>query len=153
VANSAIACVASSSRSPNLPARCFSICTGLPGLPLFTARKPSGVRTTGTARPSKSTRSCSPSQPVALLAHQLGPGLDDAQRHALGVGAEARHGLPERKGGSRSKPSRSATTAAQSVSTGARLIRMLSPASAMAVTEGAPLLPALDALLNATEPF
>ena len=32
-------------------------------------------------------------QPVALLAHQLGPGLDDAQRHALGVGAEARHGL------------------------------------------------------------
>jgi hypothetical protein len=99
VANSAIACVASSSRSPNLPARYFSICTGLPGLPLFTARKPSGVRTTGTARPSKSTRSCSPSQPVALLAHQLGPGLDDAQRDALGVGAEARHGLPQRKRG------------------------------------------------------
>ena len=38
-------------------------------------------------------------QPVALLAHQLGPGLDDAQRHALGVGAEARHGLPERQRG------------------------------------------------------
>ena len=33
-------------------------------------------------------------QPVAALAHQLGLGLDDAERHALGVGAEARHGLP-----------------------------------------------------------
>src|SRR4051794_16718579 len=36
---------ASARRSPNLPARHFSIWSGLPGLPLFTARYPSGVRT------------------------------------------------------------------------------------------------------------
>src|SRR4051794_10343270 len=75
------------------------------------------------------------SQPVASLTHQPGPGLEDAQRHAFRVGAEPRHGLAECQGGSLSNPSRSATTAAQSVSTGARLMRILSPASAMAVTE------------------
>src|SRR4051794_36969713 len=34
-------------------------------------------------------------QPIPTLEHQLGPGLDDAQRDALGVGAEARHGFAE----------------------------------------------------------
>ncbi len=38
-------------------------------------------------------------QIAAALAHQLGRRLDDAERDALGVGAEARHGLPERQGG------------------------------------------------------
>jgi hypothetical protein len=71
-------------------------------------------------------------QPLALLAHQLGPGLDDAQRHALGVGAQPRHGLPQgQRRRARSKPGRSATTAAHSVSTGARLIRILPSAPAM----------------------
>ena len=37
-------------------------------------------------------------QPLAALAHQVWPGLKDAERYALGVGAEASYGLPECQG-------------------------------------------------------
>ena len=63
---------------------------------------------------------------LAAHPHQRGLRLDDAERDALGVGAQPRHGLSERQGGSRSKPNCSATTAAQSVSAGARLILIVS---------------------------
>ena len=104
----------------------------LPGhLPLFTARNPSGVRNTGTARPSRSTTiAWVLGQPLAALPHQIGRRFDDAQAHALGIGAEpCRTAGPSIKAVSRSKPSRSATTAPRSVSTGARLTRMVSAGS------------------------
>jgi hypothetical protein len=36
-------------------------------------------------------------EPVALLTDQVGLGLDDAQRHALAIGAEPRHRLAQRQ--------------------------------------------------------
>ena len=64
-------------------------------------------------------------QPVALLPHQLGPRLDDVQGIAQTPAPPclARASAPCR----RSKPSRSATSAAHSAGTGARLMRILDP--------------------------
>lgn len=70
--------------------------------------------------------------PTALM-HQIERRLDDAEGDALGLGALARHRLPEREGGVAVKPSRWGTTAAQSVGTGARLILVVS-AMALAAT-------------------
>src|SRR4051794_21839419 len=118
--------VAPSSRSPNFPARYVSIRTGSPGLPLFTARSPYGVRTTGTAQQVEAQRLLALCQAVALFVHQLGLWLNDAERYALCIGAGARHRSAQGQRRLAPNPSRSATTVAHSVSTGAWLMRISS---------------------------
>lgn len=70
-------------------------------------------------------------QLLTSLLDQLGLGLDDAERYALGISAHPGHRLAQVSAVARSKPNPSATTAAQSVSTGARLMRSVSPFAAM----------------------
>ena len=108
---------ASSRRSPNFAARYFTIRAGLPGLPLSTARSHRA-----SARP---VRACRASRRTAARPRPDAPRpRGPAPASARGCPATrpwhrplARHGLPNVSEVARSKPSRSATTVAQSVRT------------------------------------
>jgi hypothetical protein len=111
---------------PNLSCKYRCTLVGEIGRPPLKARSPSGVRTTGTARRRTSTFNRRPR--VSLLRRSitdLGDGRNRPSDTPLEYALRPATARPSVKASSRRNPSRSATTAAHNVKTGARLIYMV----------------------------
>ena len=111
--------------SPNLLSKYRSTPSGSMGLDSTTARTPCSVFTAGNARPRSSTRNSSPRPCSRTFLSSFGVGLKMPNRLPLLCAVNPATAFPRDKASSDLNPNRYATTAAQSVNTGARLIRIL----------------------------
>src|SRR5437899_2510289 len=94
-----------------------------------TARMPSGVLMAGTGRPQSSIQKCSPRLRVRAFLTSAGTGLKMPRFRPFAWAVKPATALPSDSASSGLKPSRSATIAAQRVSTGARLMVMIRSAN------------------------
>src|ERR1035437_5294510 len=122
--------------SPNLPSKYRSTPPGSMGLDLITARTPSSVFMAGNARPKSPTRNSFPRSCSRTFLSSFGVGLKMPSRWPLLCAFRPASALPSDKASSGLNPNRSATTEAQRVNTGARLIRILFAVMAVSICSG-----------------
>src|ERR1039458_5452047 len=125
LANCVMAFRTSGRASPNLLSKYRSTPSGSIGLDWTTARTPSSVFMAGNARPRSSTRNSSPRSCSSTFLSSFGVGLKMPNRLPLLCVVNPAMAFPSDNASSCLNPNRSATTEAQRVNTGARLIRIL----------------------------